>query len=255
MPSRRWVRPWAVCALPLRLFYPGTAPQDCRRCCSVRSRHHVSTFLHPFAPPALPGFSATMRALTPARGCACGLLNLAHSPARCRAGLSTSRAAPSGLSVSNHPTAPPIALSPVLSASGASRSSRVWASPFHRRLASRHGRIEFVSYGLPVRLALLPTPPRDDAVTVGYRTETGIPEGDLHLSDVTRLWTHDGRVKPGHDVCVASVMHRRQGARYKWARRSKGLPNDPRQQRHRPFWPAIIQGTRRCRRPVILQCK
>ena len=97
------------------------------------------------------------------------------------------------------PPPPPIALSPVLSASQASRSSRVWASPFHRRLASRHGRIEFVSYGLPVRLPLLPTPPRDDAVTVSYRTETGIPEGDFHLSDVSRLWTHDGRVKPGHD--------------------------------------------------------
>jgi hypothetical protein len=28
---------------------------------------HVSTFLHPFAPPALPGFFATMGALTPGR--------------------------------------------------------------------------------------------------------------------------------------------------------------------------------------------
>src|ERR1035441_73929 len=37
-----------------------------------------------------------------------------------------------------------IALPPVLSASRASRLSRVRASPFHRRLASRHGRIEFV---------------------------------------------------------------------------------------------------------------
>ena len=32
-------------------------------------RHHVSTFLHPFAPPALPGFNATMSAVTPAGGC------------------------------------------------------------------------------------------------------------------------------------------------------------------------------------------
>ena len=29
-------------------------------------RHHVSTFLHPLAPPALPGFIATMSAVTPA---------------------------------------------------------------------------------------------------------------------------------------------------------------------------------------------
>jgi hypothetical protein len=55
-------------------------PRDCRRWSSVRSRHHVSTFLHPLAPPALPGFIATMSALTPARGCACGLLDLAHIP-------------------------------------------------------------------------------------------------------------------------------------------------------------------------------
>ncbi len=31
------------------------------------ARHRVSIFLHPFAPPALPGFFATMGALTPAR--------------------------------------------------------------------------------------------------------------------------------------------------------------------------------------------
>ncbi|MCA9425466.1 MAG: hypothetical protein KC994_10360 [Candidatus Omnitrophica bacterium] len=33
-------------------------------------------------------------------------------------------------------------------------------------------RIEFVSYGLVVHLLLLPTPPRGDAVTVGYRPES-----------------------------------------------------------------------------------
>jgi hypothetical protein len=46
---------------------------------------------------------------------------------------------------------------------------------------------------------LLPTSPLDDAVTVGYRTETGISEGDFHLSDVTRSWTHDGQRTDGHD--------------------------------------------------------
>jgi hypothetical protein len=45
---------------------------------SIRSRHRVSTFLPPFAPPALPGFSATMGALTPARGR--GFLVLAQAP-------------------------------------------------------------------------------------------------------------------------------------------------------------------------------
>jgi hypothetical protein len=29
--------------------------------------------------------------------------------------------------------------------------------------------------------------------------ETGIPEGDFHLSDVIRLRTHDGPDEPGQD--------------------------------------------------------
>src|SRR5271166_3770060 len=48
----------------------------------------------------------TMEVLTPPRGRACGLLSLAHIPCSSPAGLSTSRAAPSGLSVSNHLAAP-----------------------------------------------------------------------------------------------------------------------------------------------------
>src|SRR6185437_8773784 len=61
----------------------------------------------------------------------------------CRAGLSTSRASPSGLSVSNHHSAPTTALAPTLSVLGFPLA-RVWASPSHRRLARRNGRIEFV---------------------------------------------------------------------------------------------------------------
>ena len=58
-------------------FDPAPAEQDlsgtysplghCRRFVFRRFGHCVSTFLHPFAPPALPGFFATMGALTPAR--------------------------------------------------------------------------------------------------------------------------------------------------------------------------------------------
>ena len=120
-------------------------PQDCHRCVSLRSSHRVSTFLPPFAPPALPGFNATMRALTPARGLASGLCGLPLSPLRLVARVSS-------LHVPHLPGSPspstaqfqPIALSPVLSASEASRLSRVWASPFHRRLANCYGRTEFV---------------------------------------------------------------------------------------------------------------
>ena len=46
-------------------------------------------------------------------------------------------------------------------------------------------RIAFVSFGLSVHLPLLPTPPRGDAVTVGYMLESTHRE-DLHLSDDVR---------------------------------------------------------------------
>jgi hypothetical protein len=53
----------------------------------------------------------------------------------------------------------------------------VCASPFGSRLAEISGRNGFVSYGLVVHLLLLPTPPRDDAVTVGYKPESVYLEG------------------------------------------------------------------------------
>jgi hypothetical protein len=51
----------------------------------------------------------------------------------------------------------------------ASRYSRVRASPLHRWLAMRHGRIGFVSCGLLLRFQLLSVPPRDDAITFTSR--------------------------------------------------------------------------------------
>src|SRR5215475_5347452 len=60
--------------------------------------------------------------------------------------------------------------------------ARVEASPFARRLASQHGRIEFTFItDDSVRLPLLPTPPHGDAVTVGYQAGVGLPEEGLHL--------------------------------------------------------------------------
>jgi hypothetical protein len=63
------------------------------------------------------------------------------------------------------------------------------ASSHARRLASMFDRITFVSFGLSVRLPLLPTPPRGDAVTVGYMLEP-IHGEDLHLSDDVRSQAH-----------------------------------------------------------------
>jgi hypothetical protein len=194
-------------------------PRDCRRWSSVRSRHHVSTFLHPLAPPALPGFIATMSALTPARGCACGLLDLAHIPCSTpRRSLHFTGLTFRALRLQSPHRSPdrfvtcPVSVGgfPFITGLGftfPSHGSSPWAgsgSPVGTAESS------LCDYGWPVRLALLPTPPHDDAVTVGYRTETGISEGDFHLSDVTRLWTHDGRVKPrvkpGHDEFGEAII-------------------------------------------------
>jgi hypothetical protein len=60
--------------------------------------------------------------------------------------------------------------------------AQVEASPFHCRLASQRGRIEFAfATDDSVRLPLLSTQPRGDAVTVGYQAGVGLPEEDLHL--------------------------------------------------------------------------
>jgi hypothetical protein len=47
----------------------------------------------------------------------------------------------------------------------------VWVSPYASWLTGASSRIVFVSCGPFVPLPLLPTPPHDDAVTVGYRSE------------------------------------------------------------------------------------
>jgi hypothetical protein len=198
VPSKPSVRPWALPpCLSSSFFTRGLRPWDFHRCFSVQARHRVSTFLHHFAPPALPGFSATMGALTPARGRACGLFNLAPSPCN----------QPRRSLHFTHITFRALRLQPPR------RSTRsLWHLSCQRQgLPACHGsglrhftggspvgkaESSSSSYGLPVRRALLSTPPRGDAVTLGYRGETGIPGGDFHLSDAVRLWTH-GVLRPG----------------------------------------------------------
>ena len=151
-----------------------------------------------FRPPALPGFSAIMGALTPARGCTCGLLSLAHIPCSLpRRSLHVTRITFRALRLQTPHR---------LLRSLCHLSCQRRRLPAHRGSGLRPstggspvGAAESSSCpcGLPVRLPLLPTLSRDDAVSVGYRTNTGIAEGGLHLSDVARLWTHDGRAFPG----------------------------------------------------------
>src|SRR5215472_12409225 len=68
----------------------------CLRAQSAGGGHYVSIFLHPLAPPALPGFIATMSAVTPAWGAwPCSFL----CPLAAHAGLLASRIPPSEPSV------------------------------------------------------------------------------------------------------------------------------------------------------------
>ena len=64
-----------------------------------------------------------------------------------------------------------------------------WASPLASRLATASGRIEFVSCGLVVRLRLLPTLPRGNAVTFDYEPEHRLEE-NFHLLVSTHFPSH-----------------------------------------------------------------
>jgi hypothetical protein len=46
------------------------------------------------------------------------------------------------------------------------------------------------AYGLVTCLQLLPTSPRDDAVTIGFRAGERMPGEDSHLPERVRLWAH-----------------------------------------------------------------
>jgi hypothetical protein len=200
VPSRRWVRPWAVRAVPLRLFYPGSPPG----LSPVLFRSFQTSRLHLPAPLRSPGITRLQRYY---EGCDSrawmGLPLCANfHTAPCDR--------PRGSLRFTHLTFRALRLqSPRRSARSLCHlSCQRRGLPVHHGSGLRHStgsspdgtaETSLSSYGLPVRLALLPTPPHGDAVTVGYRTETGIPEGDFHLSDVIRLRTHDGWVKPSHD--------------------------------------------------------
>jgi len=150
------------------------SPGHCVRLRFRLSGHATSTFLRPFAPPALPGFHATMDALTPERPALRRprpaqrrrLYTHEHRPV-CHSGLPASRVWPSGHSVSNHLTAPAVAFAHNPSARQARSGLRL------ARAGSPVGPAESSSssYGLPVHLQLLPTSSRENAVTVDYRPE------------------------------------------------------------------------------------
>ena len=113
-----------------------------RRLNSRRLGHRVSTSLHPFAPPALPGFLARMGALTPERP-ALRFPRAHEHRLECRPGLPALRVWPSDHSASNHPAGPTIALTRYPSASWASGSLRSGLRLSLAGAAAQQGRIEF----------------------------------------------------------------------------------------------------------------
>jgi hypothetical protein len=150
---------------------------------------HVSTSLHPFAPPALPGFVATMGALTPVRRLFVSLSGTMNS-AWTRAGLSASCAWPSDHSASNHPVGPVIALSHYPSASRASGSLR---SGLRLTLAgSPRDKAESSSLALRTGRSppVAPHPASRRRSYVQLQAGECVPEEDFHLSDQTHLQTH-----------------------------------------------------------------
>ena len=164
------------------------------------SVHSTSTFLHPFAPPALPGFIATMSALTPVRSALriqYGMMNAVL----CSAQVSLVRVSslPSILSpTTQHP--PAVALTHIPSArraccgplpahtSFSMHDRRLWTSPTGCRLARMPGRIEFVILRTARLPPVLPTPPRGNAVAFSSRPEYAYLERTC-TSDQTRSQT------------------------------------------------------------------
>ena len=162
------------------------------------SGHRASIFLHPFAPPALPGFTATMGALTPGQSALRILIrDNERRPLRCP-GLFASCAAPSRRSVSNHLLPSP---GLVWFLPGAYRAacrphphgdhSVIWASPSIAGWPRQPAESSSSSYGPAVHLQLLSTSSCEDAVTFSYNVQTQLGK-DLHLADSTHLQTHNG---------------------------------------------------------------
>ena len=139
---------------------------------------HAFTFLRPFAPRALPRFLTTMDALTPDRRALRTLTSgNEHPPFPGQVSL-VHLAQPSMHSVSNHLTRP-ITASLLPTQRNGLPGTRPCGSPLSDSWSGLRTSLESSSqhpaesssssYGLHVRLRLLPTPPHDEAVTLGYQ--------------------------------------------------------------------------------------
>jgi hypothetical protein len=187
--SLRRFEPRHVCVGLSGALSPYARYRQSRRGCFRRLELHASTSLHPFAPPALPGFRATMGALTPVRRFFVSFSGTMNS-AWTRAGLSASCVWPSDHSASNHPVGPVIALIHYPSASRASGSLR---SGLRLSLAgSPRDKAESSSLALRTGRSppVAPHPASRRRSYVQLQAGECVPEEDLHLSDQTHLQTH-----------------------------------------------------------------
>ena len=175
--------------------------------------HYTSTFLRPLAPRALPRFFATMDALTPVRPVLRLLIRQnERRPFNGQVSL-VHTARPSMHSVTKHLTRPIIAFPLPAQRDGLPRScgfraTRSRLRGFDQPGVSLRSRSELhfgsassslraaescsqTCYGLHVRLGLLSTPPRGDAVTFGYRERAspggGLAPPRLHLLPGARI--------------------------------------------------------------------
>jgi len=143
--------------------------------------HHglnPSTFLQPFAPSRFRDFFAPMAALTPAQLALRSSFGHELQPSIGQVSLFHT-ARPPTHSITKHPTRPVIAF--MLPTQRDRLPGVVTRSGLHHESAGspqRKAESCSSSYGLHVRLRLLSTPPRGDAVTFSYR-ERASPEGGL----------------------------------------------------------------------------
>jgi len=211
--SLKWKTKHKLCFPPVprvvnRDSFPGSnalfhaSEEDAPICLALRHSHRVSfylsvgyssTFLHPFAPQALPCFPATMGAVTPAQRALRTLIRGNELPPFSGQVSLLHSSRPSMHSVTKHLARPAIAsplpaqrdrLPGLLSGSGLHPESEGSSLRTAESCSSD-------SYGLHVRFRLLPTPPHGDAVTFSYQEraspERGLPPLQSHLLAGARI--------------------------------------------------------------------
>ena len=154
--------------------------RHCRRLLFALYAHYTSTFLRPFARWALPHVFARTDALTSARPVLRLRLQSERRPCNRQISL-VHTAQPSMHSVTKHLTRPTIAFMLPAQRGGPPRTDfgpRSELRPGSGGSSLRAAESCSLSYGLHVRLGLLSTSPRGDAVTFGFQ-ERASPGGGL----------------------------------------------------------------------------